>query len=248
MSKNAHSDRARQQSATNAEVAPRREPPSPPESTPLLPPPGLERRLRDLGIDVAPKHLGLMGDFLARMLAMNTRMSLTAIVDPDLAWERHILDSLTLLPHLDHLEPAARVLDVGSGGGVPGVPLAIARPALSVTLLEATRKKVSYLRALTEALGLESVSVIEGRAEVLARTELAGEFVAVTARAVARLSALIPLTAPFVTSGGQLLLIKGQKAEQELSEATTALRRFELRHESTTLTPTGRILAFRKKG
>ncbi|MBI4818960.1 MAG: 16S rRNA (guanine(527)-N(7))-methyltransferase RsmG [Deltaproteobacteria bacterium] len=215
-------------------------------STPLLPSPQFARKLLDAGIEVNPEALARVGDFLARMLVMNERMNLTSITELEAAWERHVFDALTLLPILDRLGPAVRVLDVGSGGGVPGVPIAIARPNFEVTLLEATQKKVSYLKAVVEALALGAVSVEGGRAEALAETRLAGSFDAVTARAVAKLSALIPLTAPFAKIGGIIALIKGRRADEELVEAASALKRFGLTHQSTTQTATGRIVELRK--
>ncbi|NUO50097.1 MAG: 16S rRNA (guanine(527)-N(7))-methyltransferase RsmG [Polyangiaceae bacterium] len=176
---------------------------------------------------------------------MNEQVNLTAITDPVEAWTRHGLDALSLVPLLADLPAGARVLDMGAGGGVPGIPLAIARPDLRFTLVDATAKKTAFLVAVAEALGLDNVTVINGRAEELASGELERAFDAVTARAVAKISGLLAWTAPFAKSRGRLLFIKGQRADQELADAAKALRRFRCTHERTVETPTGRVVVLR---
>ena len=117
----------------------------------------------------------------------------------------------------------ARVLDVGSGGGFPGIVVAILRPDLEVTLLDATRKKVQFLREVADELGVD-VRAIHGRAEEQARTELGGRFDLVTARAVAPLERLVGWTVPFLRPGGLVYAIKGERWDEELEAATGALR------------------------
>jgi 16S rRNA (guanine527-N7)-methyltransferase len=202
--------------------------PSPP---PLAPPSDLAQRLGAIDVRLDDATLARIGGYLARLLAMNEQVNLTSITDPAEAWTRHAFDALTLLPHLAELPVGARVLDVGSGGGVPGIPLAIARPDLRFTLLEATEKKAAFLRAVSEALGLANVEVVAERAEQAAKGSLAASFDAVTARAVARLDTLLGWTAPFARTGGVLLLIKGARAPDELAEAD--------------MTPTGRVVVLR---
>jgi 16S rRNA (guanine527-N7)-methyltransferase len=222
-------------------------PPLPlPTPAPLSPPEGFSARLAAIGVTVDDAVIAKLGDYLARLLAMNEQMNLTAIEDPVEVWERHALDALTLVPLLAELGAGARLVDVGSGGGVPGIPLAIARPDLRVTLVESTQKKAAFLSAVAAALGLSNVSVHSARAEQLATGSLHGAFDAVTARAVGRLAALVPLTAPFAKPGGLVLLIKGQRAEEELAEATKALAQQHSVHEKTVATPTGRIVVLRR--
>jgi 16S rRNA (guanine527-N7)-methyltransferase len=221
---------------------PRRPPLPLPAVVALAPPTDFAERLGRLGVTLDDAAIHRLGHFLALLLAMNEQVNLTAVRDPNEAWSRHVLDALSLLPHLGSLPANARLLDVGSGGGVPGIPLAIARPDVHVTLLDATEKKVAFLRATAAELGLSNVEAVCGRAESV---DLGAPFDVVTARAVAKISALLPWTAPFVKQGGQLLFIKGARADEELREATKVLRQFRCTHERTEQTPTGRIVVLR---
>lgn len=117
----------------------------------------------------------------------------------------------------------ARVLDVGSGGGFPGMVVAILRPDLEITLLDATRKKVEFLDAVAREMGIP-VTAVHGRAEELSRTELGSSFDLVTARAVAPLERLVGWTVPFLRPGGLLYAIKGGRWQDELDAAADALR------------------------
>jgi 16S rRNA (guanine527-N7)-methyltransferase len=135
---------------------------------------------------------------------------------------RHVPESVAIA----HLLPAgpARLLDVGSGGGFPGLVIAIVRQELEVHLLDATAKKTAFLRAAAAELGAE-VTVHTGRAEDLARGELGGSFDLVTARAVAPLRRLLAWTIPFLRPGGVLYAIKGDRWQEELDQATPFLRK-----------------------
>jgi 16S rRNA (guanine527-N7)-methyltransferase len=120
--------------------------------------------------------------------------------------------------------PSERVLDVGSGGGLPGIIVAIMRPDVSVHLLEATAKKAAFLTDAVAALGIPAI-VHHGRAEELGDSELRATFDVVTARAVAPLDRLAPLCAPFLRPGGKLYAIKGERWREELDAAGTVLDR-----------------------
>lgn len=213
-----------------------------PEAAPLPPPADLDARLAEIGVSLTLAQVEKLGGFLALLLAMNEQMNLTAITDPEAAWSRHALDALTLVPLLADVPAGAHVLDVGSGGGVPGLPIAIARPDLDVTLLDATEKKVAFLASCAERLALANVDTACGRAE---EVRFEAPFDVVTARAVAKLSTLIEWTAPFAKKGGRLLLVKGERADAELREASRNLKRAHCTHERTVRTPTGRIVVLR---
>jgi 16S rRNA (guanine527-N7)-methyltransferase len=138
---------------------------------------------------------------------------------------RHIPESVQLARQLPRSERPLRLLDVGSGGGLPGLVIAIERPDIEVELLEAREKKVAFLHEASEDLGI-SVRIHHGRSENLARTDLAGAFDLVTARAVAPLERLIPWTVPFLRPGGLLYAVKGRRWQEELEQAVEALERF----------------------
>lgn len=143
-------------------------------------------------------------------------------------WSRHILNSVALAG----LFPAgASVADVGSGAGLPGLPLAIVRPDLQVTLLESLARRSHFLELAVSELGLaERVAVVRTRAE-----DHDGRYQVVTARAVAPLPRLLQWCWPLVVSGGQLVAAKGQAAEQEVREATALLRARKLMASVMTL-------------
>jgi 16S rRNA (guanine527-N7)-methyltransferase len=224
---------------------------------PLLPPLEFLADARSLSIEFEDRDLAALGLYLAALLEFNTTTNLTAITDPPQAWRRHILDSLTLLPFLADLPEHARVIDVGSGGGLPGIPLAITLPHLRFTLLEATAKKAEFLRAVVGFLRLSNTEVLAQRAEKAAhdrgakhagtRTNARREnYDAVVARAVGRLATLAELTVPFAKIGGRVLLIKGQQADEELAEARNALHTLKAVHVQTHDTPTGRLVVLEK--
>jgi 16S rRNA (guanine527-N7)-methyltransferase len=135
---------------------------------------------------------------------------------------RHVPECVALAEMLP--SGGQRVLDVGSGGGFPGIVLAIVRPELEVHLLDSTQKKTRFLEDVGEELGL-SLVVHRGRAEVLARPPLAASFDVVTARAVAPLDQLVPWTIPFLRVGGLLYAVKGERWREELEVASSRLHR-----------------------
>ncbi len=137
-------------------------------------------------------------------------------------WDRHLLNSAVVS---ELVPPNARVVDAGSGAGLPGIPLALARPDLTVVLLEPLARRYAFLTECVERLGLAGVTVVRGRAEEgPVRRALAGADV-VTARAVAPLDRLAGWCLPLVRDGGRLLAVKGDTAETELAATRAALTR-----------------------
>lgn len=149
---------------------------------------------------------------------------------------RHVPEAVALARSLP--PGPRRLLDVGSGGGLPGVVIAVVRPDLEVHLLEATAKKVGFLRETVAELALD-VPVHHGRAEELGRGELRGAYDLVTARAVAPLASLVRLTLPFLGRGGRLYAVKGEQWPRELAEAGPALERAGGRLVATPGAPAG---------
>lgn len=133
-------------------------------------------------------------------------------------WTRHVLNSAIIAPFF-----AGRVADIGSGAGLPGLVLAIARPDVEWILVEPMERRVQWLSEQVSELGLDNVEVMRSRAEDWDRGPVMD---AVTARAVSALRTLLPLTAPLVRDGGELVLLKGANAQNEIAAAEKQLRKF----------------------
>ncbi|HED54029.1 MAG TPA: 16S rRNA (guanine(527)-N(7))-methyltransferase RsmG [Phycisphaerales bacterium] len=210
------------------------------------------------GIELEPNEAPRLGRFVSLLMEANARTNLTAIRDVEEVWIRHIFDALTLLPVLGSCGPgepgrALRVCDVGSGGGVPGLPLAIVRSDIEFTLLEATGRKVAFLEHVVAEMGLANVRVVQGRAERVGAYEtpegepaLRDRFDCVTARALGRIAVASELCVPLSRVGGVVALVKGQRADEELIEAKQAMHMLHVAHSGTVDTPTGRIVVFEK--
>ena len=178
-----------------------------------------------------PAARGQLVDLRDLLVRWNERFNLTAVKEPAEIDARLIGDALRMLPALDDLvdpiaarqsDPVA-LIDVGTGAGFPGLVLAIARPAIAVTLLDATGKKIRFVEQAIAELGLPRARALHGRAEELGRQEHHRErYDLVTARAVAALPALLELTLPLLRIGGSALLPKGPDIEGELREGAAA--------------------------
>lgn len=147
----------------------------------------------------------------------NRRVNLTALrTDRDIA-VKHFVDSLTVLPYVT---PRARVMDIGTGAGFPGVPLKIACPSLRLVLMDASQKKVFFLRHLIRQLGLSNAEALHGRAEDRHMRERYGRgFDVVLSRAVAPLGSLLPLIAPYAAPNGMVIAMRGREGEADLESA-----------------------------
>ncbi len=181
------------------------------------------RGLHQLAPGVTERQVEQFFLYRQELLEWNGRFNLTAITDPGDVLVKHFLDSLALLSVFDRED--ARVLDIGAGPGFPGLPLKIVRPHWRVVLLEATGKKVTFLRHVIEVLRLRDVEAVHGRAEELAhRREYRGAFDLVTARAVAMLPTLLEYAAPFCRVGGQMIFPKKGDLAEELAQGNAAAR------------------------
>ncbi|MDH4334488.1 MAG: 16S rRNA (guanine(527)-N(7))-methyltransferase RsmG [Chloroflexota bacterium] len=172
-----------------------------------------------------PGYFVAIERYVALLLVANERLNLTRVVAPEAIARTHLLDALAALPLLDAWAPD-RVIDLGSGGGVPAIPLALARPGMSWTLVDSVAKKADALREVVAALGLRDVAVLAERAETLGRDPRHRErYAVVTARACAALPVLAELSIPLVRVGGHLLAWKGPLTErdEELQRGRKAL-------------------------
>lgn len=143
-------------------------------------------------------------------------------LEPPRLWSRHILNSAVAAPLFG---PGGRVGDIGSGAGLPGLVLAIARPDVEWILIEPMERRIAWLQEQVDALELENVEVLRARGEEWKRGPVLD---AVTARAVSALKTLIPLTAPLLRPGGELILLKGANAANEIDAAEKVIRRQKL--------------------
>jgi len=165
---------------------------------------------RALGVELSPAVAAKLADYLALIARWNRVYNLTAVRDPDGMVTRHLLDSLAVLPHLE----ATRLADLGSGAGLPGIPIAICRPALPVTLVESNGKKARFLRTVARELALDQVTVVESRIEAW-RPEPPPD--AVIARALASVVDLTRLVDPWMAPDACFYAMKGPGHEAELA-------------------------------
>ena len=159
--------------------------------------------------------------FSLHLLTANQTTNLTAIRNLPEVIDKHLIDSLLIAKQIPN---GAHVLDLGCGPGFPSIPLAIARPDLSIVALDSTAKKIAFVNDAATKIGLSNLTAIAGRAEDRVLSQKLGLFDAVVSRAVARLNVLCELCIPYVKIGGVLLAMKGAKAEEELTEAKKGIQ------------------------
>ncbi len=178
-----------------------------------------------LGLKLTPSQLRAFQTYSDELLAWNVHTNLTAIIDPEAVEVRHFADSLSCLLVMKPRPPGLRVIDVGTGAGFPGLPIKIVCPSIDLTLVEATGKKVNFLRHMAQRLQLDRVTVIHERAETLGQMVEHREcYDWVLARAVAGMRTLAEYLLPLCRVGGHCLPQKGESAAQEVVEAHHAIR------------------------
>ena len=164
--------------------------------------------LAELGLDLPDTTQQQLLAFRDLLLKWNKTYNLTALRDPEQAISHHLLDSLAILPHVGD----DALLDVGSGGGLPGIPLAIARPQLSVRMVDTVQKKTTFLQQAAIQLGLKNVAVNHARVE-----ETNGQYAQISSRAFAELKLFVELTRHLLAPGGRWLAMKGMRPEAEIA-------------------------------
>ena len=159
--------------------------------------------------------------FLDELLRWNQRINLTSIRNRDEAIERHLLDSLLLLPHL---HAAKKIMDMGSGGGLPGIPLAIALSTLQVVSIDSVGKKINFQKHIKRLLQLDNLTVVQSRIEDLEPVSLDREkYDLIVNRAFSSLETSLYCAVPWLKSGGRLLVMKGPEGRNELKSAIATI-------------------------
>jgi len=190
----------------------------------------LDAGIAHLGLSLPPTAPNAFFVYAEQLLQTNRHTNLTRITAPDEVAVKHFVDSVSVLVACPALPPGARVADIGTGAGFPGLPLAIVRPDLSVTLVDALAKRLRFLESVIENLGLGNVTLVHGRAEDVGREAAHRErYDLVVARAVAALPTLLEWCAPLVRVGGRFLALKSGDMDDELAAAANAARLLNVR-------------------
>ncbi|REG60431.1 16S rRNA m(7)G-527 methyltransferase [Paraburkholderia sp. BL6669N2] len=178
--------------------------------------PLLEAGVRELGLKLSDAQFGKLLDYVALLSKWNAVYNLTAIRDPRQMLVQHILDSLSIVPHLAPLGPSS-VLDVGSGGGLPGIVLAIVLPEWTVTVNDIVHKKTAFQAQAKAELGLANLSVVTGRVETLQPgAEVPAKFDVIVSRAFAELADFVTLARHLVAEQGAIWAMKGVRPDGEI--------------------------------
>lgn len=170
----------------------------------------LRQAAQEVGVSLEDLQIELFGLYLRELLEWNKTFNLTGIKAPEEIVIKHFVDSLTPLPYLD---PFGRLLDIGPGAGFPSIPLKITAPELKVQLVEAKRKKVSFLRHIIRTLKLEAVTIIHGRVEDLEPPDK--PFDTIISRAVTHLEPLLKIVSPLMEPGNTLVTMYGPTTVKE---------------------------------
>ena len=174
-------------------------------------------------IELSSKQLEQFEMFYKMLIETNKSMNLTAITDEDEVIEKHFIDSLSCRRVVD-MDRIKKCIDVGTGAGFPGIPLKIVYPEIEFVLVDSLNKRVKFLKEVKEALGLDGLEAVHGRAEDLARDkELRAAFDLCVSRAVANLSVLSEYCIPFVRTNGYFVSYKGKKGSEEISNAQNCM-------------------------
>lgn len=172
----------------------------------------------ELEISISETQGEKLIQYMEEILEINKQINLTRITEEDEFIKLHLLDSLTLLKYIEN--PSAVILDVGTGGGFPGIPLAIMMENATVTLLDSTKKKLIVVEKIAKALNINNIKILHGRAEELGQDRKYREsYDIVTSRAVANLTLLSEYCLPLTKIGGKFLPMKGREYKSEITEA-----------------------------
>lgn len=188
----------------------------------------------ELDITLSAEQTQLFLTYLHVLQAWNEKINLTSIKDENEIVIRHFLDSLTVF-HL--VEGESRILDIGSGAGFPGIPLKIVHPSIEITLLDATQKKVYYLKDVIRKLRLEMITAVFARAESEDNGVQRYYYDFVISRAVGTVDKLVEISKPYVSDHGKIILMRGKSGLEEWSNSTVVSKEFRLLNFSDLVLP-----------
>lgn len=183
-------------------------------------------QLKAAGFSATTDQLSQFTTYYEMLIETNKYLNLTAITDPHEVAVKHFVDSLTALDDKDLIfKEGAKLLDLGTGAGFPSIPLAIMRPDLEIVLFDSLQKRLNFLSDVISKLGLHKVTTLHGRAEDISHDSAHREaYDLVTSRAVARLPVLLEWALPYVKQNGYMVALKGAAYEEEMAEASKALK------------------------
>ena len=183
---------------------------------------GLELGVAELGLALSHKQVADLNTFLQELGRWNRVHNLTSVEGEQASIDLHLIDSIAILPIMREFLPTTQVqiADLGSGGGLPAIPIAIAEPNWRISLIEAVRKKTAFLQNVKGKLGLSNASIYSDRVERVAIQE-PGKYDAVISRAFTSLDRFLDLAEPFLKPGGLVFAMKARRADEELSAIST---------------------------
>ena len=183
----------------------------------------LENALQELKIPFSDEMLKKFNLYMKGILEWNDKVNITSITDEEEFIEKHFIDSILCVPY-DEFKRSTKIIDVGTGGGFPGIPLALAAPDKQFVLIDSLNKRIKIINELCASIGIRNVKAIHSRAEEAARMkEHREKYDLCVSRAVANLATLSEYCLPFIKQGGYFLAYKGPDIEQEIKESKRAL-------------------------
>jgi len=184
----------------------------------------LARAAEEYSLLLTEQQLASFTTYFEMLVAWNEKINLTAITDPTEVAIKHMIDSLSC--YNDGIfKQGAKIIDVGTGAGFPGLPLKIFRPDLKLTLFDSLNKRILFLKDVTQKMGINDIEFVHSRAEDGGKNkQFREQYDIAVSRAVARLNVLSELCLPFVALGGFFIALKGSQYSQEIKESTRALR------------------------
>lgn len=181
----------------------------------------MKEKAEKLSIKLNEKQIERFYKYLLELLDWNTKINLTAITEEKEVIVKHFMDSLTINKYIPE---KAKVIDVGTGAGFPGIPIKIIREDVEVLLIDSLNKRINFLNNIIQDLELDKIEAVHGRAEEFAKNkDFREKFDIVTSRAVANMSVLSEYLLPFAKVGGKCVIMKGSEIEEELSQAGKAI-------------------------